>query len=356
MINTIPCSPREALDLLHEMYRLQMPVFLWGAPGCGKSSLVQQLAGRLKAELIDIRLTTLESVDLRGLCWIDPETRTTRWLRPEFFPTEDRPYIIFLDELTAAEPRIQASSYQLVLDRCIGQHQLPPQAWVVAAGNAPEDRAISYAMGTALADRFLHVRVVANAQDWIRWAAEGDVHPSVIAFIKVKPEYLDSVGGQPRSEQLVTPSPRSWERVSTVLKATQDRQTRMLAVNGLVGEAAAVQFFHTLDEIGNLPDMETLMGMEAAAAARRIPDTLPALYGLAYSLAGYVNGLPDFQQALAILDAVAKKRDVLPRREIQTMGMELLLEKASRLKIMDTLTRSVEYQRLYRNKAREVAR
>jgi len=104
--------------------------------------------------------------------------------------------VIFLDELTAAEPRLQASAYQLILDRCIGKHRLPDQAWVVGAGNAPEDGAVSYGMGTALADRFLHVNVVANPDDWLSWAVDNSVAPEIMAFICVRPEMLDSSGGQ----------------------------------------------------------------------------------------------------------------------------------------------------------------
>jgi hypothetical protein len=76
-------------------------------------------------DLIDVRLTTLESCDLRGLPRINYETGQTEWMRPEFLPEIDTPVTIFLDELTAAEPRIQASVYQLILDRCIGKHRIP---------------------------------------------------------------------------------------------------------------------------------------------------------------------------------------------------------------------------------------
>lgn len=354
MLNIVPSSPKEAARLLPTAYQLRLPAFLWGRPGIGKSELVRDFAREQAMDLIDLRLTTLESCDLRGLPRINHESGQTEWMRPEFLPEIDIPVVILLDELTAAEPRIQASAYQLILDRAIGKHRLPDQAWVVGAGNAPEHGAVSYGMGTALADRFIHLNVVANPENWVEWALSRGVASEVITFIRVRPDMLDSCGGQEQTEQLVTPSPRSWARVSSVLQATDDQQVRSLAVNGLVGEAVAIQFFHTLEEIGQLPPIGKLMSLPPKVAARQVPSTLPTLYGLTYSLVRHVALLADYEQALELLDAVSEVEDTLPRREIQALGMELLLGKAHASKLLAALTQTQTYQRVYREKAREL--
>src|SRR3954449_5887335 len=78
----------------------------------------------------------------------------------EFLPTPDQPDgILFLDELTAADQRLQISAYSLILDRRVGNYQLPDGGQVVAAGNASFHGAISHDMGTALADRMFHFNV-----------------------------------------------------------------------------------------------------------------------------------------------------------------------------------------------------
>ena len=355
MLNISPSSPREVARFLPTAYELRLPVFVWGKPGIGKSDLIRQFARQAEMDLVDLRLTTLESCDLRGLPRINHTTGQTEWVRPEFLPEEEGPIVIFLDELTAAEPRIQASAYQLILDRCIGRHRLPDQAWVVGAGNAIEDGAVSYGMGTALADRFAHVHLVASQQDWMEWALNNAIAPEVVTFLRVRPEMLDSSGGQEQTEQLVTPSPRSWARVSSVLLKTQDKRTRSLAVNGLVGESVAVQFFHTLEEIGDLPPIEKLFGMQPREAARAVPSTLAALYGLTYSVVRYVETVPQFEKAIEIFDAVAGISDPLPRREIESLGMELLLGKANRQHVFQALTKSKAYTTIYRSKALELS-
>ena len=343
MLNVMPVSPSEALKAMAVLYAMRKPVFLHGQPGIGKSELIAEFAAANGMALIDLRLTTLEAVDLRGLCSLDKKSATTRWLRPEFFPVEDKPGIIFLDELTAAEQRLQASAYELILNRRVGKYALPSLWWVVGAGNGIEDGAICYQMGSALADRFCHLRVVANPKDWIAWAQRNSIHPAVSAFIQVRPDYLAGNGEQSQSEQLVVPSPRSWKSVSDALQRTKEPSALTVIVNGLVGESAAVQFFHTMDEIGQLPRMEDILALDPRRAAKKIPATISALYGLTYSLVAFVDDLSSMQAAIRIFEAVATVSDNLPRREIQTLAMELLLAKAYQLKLMDALTASAAF-------------
>ena len=226
---------------------------------------------------------------------------------------------------------------------------------MIGAGNDPGDRSISYGMGAALADRFLHVNMVANSQDWVAWALERDVHPSVVTFIRLKPECLDSSQGMAGSEQLVTPSPRSWECVSRILKQVKNKSVRSLAINGLVGEGVAVQFFHTMEEIGQVPPLDALLKMTPTKAASSIPCSLSALYGFTYSAVACMEKLSHMEWLISVLDALTKVRDGNPRAEIQSLGMELLLEKASRLKLMDRLVRSAAYTSGYKQKASELS-
>lgn len=342
LINTIAKSPGEVLPALKVFYHLRLPVFLWGGPGIGKSDLIREFVREQRMRLIDQRLTTMDSVDLRGLPWIDTQKGLTRWYRPEFLPTENRPGVLFLDELTAAEPRLQASSYELVLDRRVGPHELPDEWWVVGAGNRPEDGAICYAMGTALADRFCHILIEANAKDWINWAIQHEIHSSVITFIKIHPDYLNSNQGQEGTEQLIRPTPRSWERVSNLVKKTTDLKVRSIGVAGLVGEAAAIQYQACCEELDGLPPIEQLLSMKVPAAVRRIPKTLSALYGLAYSLVSYANELQTFRRAVTLLDAVSKVNDELPRQEVRSFAMELLLGRASKKGFLEELVATPE--------------
>ena len=144
--------PSHVCEALHHLVRIRQPVFLWGPPGVGKSRLVADVARRQGRKLYDLRAVLLDPVDLRGLPRISDEGITS-WCVPEFLPhpqdTEEG--ILFLDELNAAPPLVQAACYQLILDRRVGQYRLPDGWAVVAAGNRESDRAVTYRMPSALA-------------------------------------------------------------------------------------------------------------------------------------------------------------------------------------------------------------
>jgi len=345
-INTISCTPGKLPALLAYLYKLKMAPFIWGEPGVGKSMCVQQFAKDNNMKLEDIRLTQMDAPDLRGLQWVDEANGVTKSYRPEFFPVEDIPGIIFLDELTAAEPRMQATSYQLVLDRRIGPHILPTKWMVIGAGNSPEDGAISYKMGSALSDRFIHIHVEANAQDWISWATENSIHPTVLSFIRVKPQFLTTVEGQAKTNQLIAPSPRSWARVSDVLQAVSDKACSSILINGIVGDSAAIQFTHTMEEIAELPSMADLLNQrDPKLAVKMVPMKVACLYGLAYSMASYVQTADQIDKAMFIFDALRDRKTDLPVAEIETLANEMILAKGEKL----GLTKEIVNGKAYKN-------
>jgi hypothetical protein len=165
---------------------------LWGTRGVGKSSIVRQVAHTHRVPLIDLRLTTIEPVDLRGAIYADEVQARTVWFPPEFLPGPDQPSgILFLDELTAADQRLQISAYSLILDRRVGQYRLPDGWLVVAAGNAAHHGAITHDMGTALADRMFHFHVQATIDAFMAHALAEGFAPEVMAYLKVRPDRLD---------------------------------------------------------------------------------------------------------------------------------------------------------------------
>ncbi len=354
MINTVPVTPNRVLQCLEPLYQLRLPAFLHGAPGIGKSSLIRDFAQAKGIDLQIVLLSQIEAADLRGLPALNHASQTTIWYRPEFLPTEGEG-ILFLDELTGAEPRLQVAAYQLILDRRIGEYRLPDGWWVVGAGNSPDDGAVAYDMGSALADRLVHFKVVAEPKEWIKWGQNHDIAPEVLTFIQVKPDFLESNQMQQAAGQLIGPTPRSWERVSRVMGAEPSRDAREFLVAGIVGEAAAAEFFHVVEELKDLPPMESLFDAvdDEKRLLKMLPRTLSGLYGLTYSLAAYSSALPDFQRSVRILEAMSRTEDDLPRPEVQALAMELLLEKAGRLGLLFALGDTPEYG-AYRKKAKEI--
>lgn len=102
------------------------PVMLWGPPGVGKSDMIRQTAARHRVPVIDIRLSQMEPSDLRGIPFRNGEQ--VEWAVPAILPDAQRhgeQGILFLDEITSAPPSVSAAAYQLILDRRLGEYQVP---------------------------------------------------------------------------------------------------------------------------------------------------------------------------------------------------------------------------------------
>jgi hypothetical protein len=234
-------------------------IFLWGPPGIGKSDLVRELAKITKREFVDIRLSTIDPVDLRGLPKINAMETLTQWLPPDFLPQKDaNPGILFLDEINAAPPSVQAAAYQLILDRKLGNYTVPDNWMLISAGNRLGDRSVSFRLPSALANRFTHLDIIVEPVEWYKWAWENDIDPYIISFLHYQPGLLNRF--DPERQELAFPTPRSWAFVSAFQDVRSvDISLYYKAVQGTVGEAAAQQFLAFLKYKDQLADPEDIL-------------------------------------------------------------------------------------------------
>lgn len=253
------------------------PTFIWGPPGVGKSSVVKQVAESMAIGFLDIRMTLLDPTDLRGIPI--PSEGKAKWLSPSFMPDTKRDGdrgIFFLDELNAAPPLVQASGYQLVLDRQVGEYHLPDGWSVVAAGNRQGDRAVTYRMPSPLANRFIHIEFSINTEDWIVWALTHGVSEEVIGFIHFQPDLLFAF--DPQRDERAFPTPRSWEYVSRLIGIPRELLSEAIA--GTIGEAAAAQFLAYLNVYRDLPDIDAILN-----GGFTVPDRKDLKYAVITSVA-----------------------------------------------------------------------
>jgi hypothetical protein len=277
---------------------------------------VAQVAESQDYALQDIRAVLLDPVDLRGLPHIDNDGRAA-WCPPDFLPIDGKG-ILFLDELNAAPPLVQAACYQLVLDRRLGNYRLPDGWRIVAAGNRETDRSVTHRMPSALANRFVHLDFDVDLEDWCAWAAENQVAPEVIAFMRFRPNLLHAF--DPLKEEKAFPTPRSWEFVSGIVSAGSavSRDYELLA--GTVGEGAAAEFTGFQRLFHELPDPDALLNQPESAD---VPDDPATLYAVCEVVAGkanahnmpqvvaYARRLPPEFSVLLVRDAVKADREVV---------------------------------------------
>ena len=270
-----------------------------GAPGCGKSTIVRDVAKSLNIGFIDVRLAQMERCDFAGLPSVNDGVTT--WNVPEFWPRDPNSRgIIFFDEITAAASDVQVAAYSLILDRKIPNsgYSLPKGWYIVAAGNRKEDHSVAKTMSAALANRFVHFEIEANAEEWGEWAISHDIHPSVTGFINYRPNLLFKMKDQ--NLEMGWPSPRSWERVSQMIPLFGDNEDVLRkVVYGLVGNQAGVEFteFHRINS--KFDDvLEMLTNPEAEI---RIPEKSDQKYALCSAVAYLLwNGKNEEEHTLRI--------------------------------------------------------
>ncbi len=255
------------------------PVFIWGPPGIGKSALVREFASAVGLPCVSLLGSQLAPEDIIGVPQIiDGRSRFC----PPTLIARDEPYCLFLDELNACSQEVQKAFYSLVLERRIGEFELPIGTIVIGAGNRAEDAAITRPLSSALINRLIHVQLRASVKDWLDWAGRSDIHELVVSYIGQRSDHLWS---KPPKHEEPFSTPRGWEMMSTALKAYGPSATLDeigVLASGLLTPAHARQFtaFAKLRERAH--DLSAIIKGERGWPER--PDERDILYFLVQQL------------------------------------------------------------------------
>ena len=187
------------------------PVFIWGPPGIGKSSLVKEFTAKVGLDCVSMVGSQLAPEDLIGVPQIIDGK--SHFCPPSMIARDDA-YVLFLDELNASSQEVQKAFYSLILDRRIGNYELHKDSLVIGAGNRAQDRAIVKPMPSALMNRMVHVELRVSHRDWLDWAYKNNIHTLVIEYIQNRPDHLNVP--PPKTEEPFS-TPRSWHMLSDAL-------------------------------------------------------------------------------------------------------------------------------------------
>lgn len=266
--------------------------FLWGASGIGKSDSVFQLADIVsqktgkKVIVTDVRLLSFTPADIMGIPFPDIDKRFTKWLMPKIFdmnPSEDVINILFLDELSAAHYDIQKVALQIVRDRRIGEHTLPDNCTIIAAGNRPGDRSGIQPMLNALANRFMHYNVIPSFKSWRTWAENNNINPYVLGYLSYDGSKLYH---NPTKDDIAYPTPRTWQGVSDLLNTLgctpEKTSTRICAA---IGTAAGAEFIAWCRSNAVMPDIDSI----AQGTCTQYPHGNDVLYAVIEAMLNYIR-------------------------------------------------------------------
>ena len=199
------------------------PVFVWGPPGIGKSSVVEQFAAALGMECQSLLGSQLAPEDIIGVPRIEDGKSV---FCPPAQIARDQPYVLFLDELNACTVDVQKAFYSLIHDRRLGEYRLPEGSVIIGAGNRASDNAIVRPMSSALINRMIHVQVRIDVEAWLEWAMEEGIHPLVYQYVREHPRQL---WAKPPKEERAYSTPRAWHLLSRLLLSWGDELTPVMA-------------------------------------------------------------------------------------------------------------------------------
>lgn len=273
------------------------PVFIWGAPGIGKSALVQQFAEEVGLTCVSLLGSQLAPEDIIGIPQIQEDVST--FLPPKMIARKE-PYVLFLDELNACSQEVQKAFYSLIHEKRIGEYHLPEGSIVIGAGNRTQDSAIVKTMSSALINRMFHVQLKADPAQWLTWAYTNGIHPWVTDYLAQRPDHLFSE--PPKTEEPYS-TPRSWHMLSDALKeydagkkAIPENMLRMITY-GCISASHAGMFLAFTKQLGNQHLLMDIIKGEAKWPSK--PEERDVLYFLAQSFrAKLLHELPANKQNL----------------------------------------------------------
>ena len=313
-------------------HNLKHAVLGLGAPGVGKSQLIQQIGKKYGYKVIDIRLAQMSEVEIGGLIYPNESRTKTVWLAPEVLPNEERDgknTILLLDEITSCTKRVQVAAYQLILDRKIGQYTLPEGTFVIALGNREDDDGVYIQLAGPLADRFEIHYLEPNFEDWKNdYALKFGVHPLVVGYLTFKPSALHTQAANEGNMLFATP--RSWVRVSDILKFDSDISKAVIRhkIIGNVGESEGAQFIEYCKKHRDVVTADEFISGQAEAPQR--PEELSILVGSIVNKVSFISTIQSPEELTATqketIETVIRALFRIPQAEYTIIGLKSLIE------------------------------
>lgn len=212
----------------------QRPVFLLGAPGLGKTAIMEQVAQELGIALVTYSMTHHTRQSALGLPFIEHKTfdgkeyDVSEYTMSEIIASiydvmrdsDIREGILFLDEINCVSETLAPSMLQFLQYKVFGRHQVPEGWVIVTAGNPPEYNKSVREFDVVTMDRLKVMEVEADYQAWRLYALKSGVHTAILNYLELKKEDFYQIGMNVKGKSYVTA--RGWEDLSVILKLYEE--------------------------------------------------------------------------------------------------------------------------------------
>lgn len=224
------------INLIQLAYSANQPVLLHGMHGVGKSEILDEAAQSLGIQFIVRDLSLMEPPDLVGIPQVRPDG-TTHYAPPSFLPTSGKGLIVF-EELNRCPRYMQSPCLQLLTSRLLNDYQLPAGWLPCAAINDVTDGYFADELDPALLSRFLRVKVVANVDEWVKWARASKLHKEIVEFVQNSPNIFEDPSANPRAWTYASRLLTEWQHCEP-----KDNDLLLIVLAGVLNEKWAYAFY-----------------------------------------------------------------------------------------------------------------
>ena len=230
----------------------QRPVFLLGAPGLGKTAIMEQIAEELSVALVSYSMTHHTRQSALGLPFIKhkvydgQEVDVSEYTMSEIIATiyetmEEsgvKEGILFLDEINCVSETLAPSMLQFLQYKVFGRHQVPDGWVIVTAGNPPEYNKSVREFDVVVMDRLKVLEIESDYKVFKDYAMAKGLHPAIISFLNLKPDNFYRIENSVTGRNYVTA--RGWEDLSEMIKLYEAEKLE-------VNETLASQYIHNAE-------------------------------------------------------------------------------------------------------------
>ncbi len=324
----------------------QRPIFLLGAPGIGKTAVMEQIAQELGVALVSYSMTHHTRQSALGLPYIvektygGEKTSVTEYTMSEIIATvyetmEEsglKEGILFLDEINCVSETLAPSMLQFLQYKVFGRHRVPDGWVIVTAGNPPEYNRMVREFDVVTMDRMKLIEVTPEIGAWRAYAGERRLHSAILSYLEIKKEHFYVMEQTAKGRAYVTA--RGWEDLSEILTLYEDEGMRADAAlisqylhHDTVAKEFAAYYDLYLKYRRDYRIADILSGTASETAIKRAQaakfDERIALLGM---LLDRVEA--DMQEVLEAADVLSRLRDILKALKGKE-NFEELLQKAA---------------------------
>lgn len=270
-----PSALAKAIDF---HFNIDRPMGIIGDPGIGKSQIVAAGAARYGLPLVVMNLVLSDSTDVSGLPFLltlPDGTKVVEWVKQRLF-LQKEPYVLFLDELFQSMVATMNAAAPIILEKRVGDIQLPDACRVIFASNKASNKAGTNRVPSHIPNRATLVELEVSNEDWLLHAIQSGMPEVLPAFMMMRPNLLHDFD----PARMVNATPRQWFGVGHMINAGLPKDIKFDCIAGCVGEGPAAEFIGFEKIMGQVPTREQILMSPETTPVPEDPSAQYAITGM----------------------------------------------------------------------------